>query len=169
VTVRAIRLTSPDVDASRRPALASTPQVCRGAPSCPDAPSPFPADPARVRARHDPVRPARVVVREGSLQQSALRPSLRADGGSRSRSGRGLRGLRVCLAWMANHYHLALAVRPDTVRSWSDEEIIDRWQRRRLASAASRCWVRLWQIACFGFGREGEGTRRTVAMSRYRK
>jgi len=32
-------------------------------------------------------------------------------------------------AWMANHYHLALAVRPDAVRSWSDEEVIDRWQR----------------------------------------
>jgi REP element-mobilizing transposase RayT len=32
-------------------------------------------------------------------------------------------------AWMANHFHLALAVRPDVVRSWSDNEVIDRWQR----------------------------------------
>lgn len=32
-------------------------------------------------------------------------------------------------AWMANHFHLALAVRPDVVRSWSDEEVVDRWQR----------------------------------------
>jgi REP element-mobilizing transposase RayT len=30
-------------------------------------------------------------------------------------------------AWMANHFHLALAVRPDAVRAWSDEEVIDRW------------------------------------------
>jgi REP element-mobilizing transposase RayT len=32
-------------------------------------------------------------------------------------------------AWMSNHFHLALAVRPDAVRSWSDEEVVDRWQR----------------------------------------
>jgi len=30
---------------------------------------------------------------------------------------------------MANHFHLALAVQPDAVRSWSDQEVIDRWQR----------------------------------------
>jgi len=27
------------------------------------------------------------------------------------------------------HFHLALAVRPDAVRSWSDDEVVDRWQR----------------------------------------
>jgi REP element-mobilizing transposase RayT len=32
-------------------------------------------------------------------------------------------------AWMANHFHLALAVRPDAVRAWSDDDVIDRWQR----------------------------------------
>ncbi|MCU0757324.1 MAG: hypothetical protein MUE46_19790, partial [Xanthomonadales bacterium] len=32
-------------------------------------------------------------------------------------------------AWMSNHFHLALAVRPDAVRSWSDEEVVERWQR----------------------------------------
>jgi REP element-mobilizing transposase RayT len=32
-------------------------------------------------------------------------------------------------AWMANHFHLALAVRPDAVRAWSDDDVVDRWQR----------------------------------------
>jgi REP element-mobilizing transposase RayT len=32
-------------------------------------------------------------------------------------------------AWMSNHFHLALAVRPDAVRAWSDDEVVDRWQR----------------------------------------
>jgi REP element-mobilizing transposase RayT len=32
-------------------------------------------------------------------------------------------------AWMANHFHLALAVRADAVRAWSDEEVVERWQR----------------------------------------
>jgi hypothetical protein len=30
---------------------------------------------------------------------------------------------------MENHFHLALAVRLDAVRCWSDEEVVDRWQR----------------------------------------
>jgi hypothetical protein len=32
-------------------------------------------------------------------------------------------------AWMANHFHLALAVVPDAVRGWSDDEVIERWQQ----------------------------------------
>jgi hypothetical protein len=50
-------------------------------------------------------------------------------------------------AWMANHFHLALAVLPDAVRAWSDEEVIERWRGSTARSASSatrsggrRCW-----------------------------
>lgn len=52
-------------------------------------------------------------------------------------------------ARMSSHFRLALAVRPDTVRSWSDDEVVERWQRARGADAGSgagRC--PLWSRRC---------------------